>query len=63
MAEFDFDAAKQVIENSIGEAKSFLDAGCVGLGIGGNLVSKKLISEGKYDELTALARTYVNAIS
>ena len=44
-------------------AKSFLDAGCVGLGIGGNLVSKKLISEGKYDELTALARTYVNAIS
>ncbi len=44
-------------------AKSFLDAGCVGLGIGGNLVSKKLISEGKYDELTALARTYVDAIS
>lgn len=44
-------------------ARAFLNAGCVGLGVGGNLVSKKLIEAGAYDELTALARTYVEAIS
>ena len=43
--------------------KSFLDAGAIGLGIGGNLVSKKLISEGKYDELRKLAETDVASIA
>ena len=36
----------------------FLKAGCCGVGIGGNLVNKKLISEGKFDEITKLAQEY-----
>lgn len=44
-------------------AKDFLNAGAVGLGIGGNLVSNALISEGKYEELSALAKKYVEAIA
>ena len=42
-------------------AKAFLDAGCVGLGIGGSLVKKSLIQAGRYDELSQLAETYLNA--
>lgn len=36
----------------------FLKAGCCGVGIGGNLVNKKLIEEGRFDEITKLAREY-----
>lgn len=43
-------------------AKAFLDAGAVGLGIGGNLVSKKLIDAGRYEELTELAKQYAQLI-
>ena len=39
--------------------KDFLRAGVVGFGIGGNLVDKKIISGGKFDELEALSRAYV----
>lgn len=39
--------------------KAFLEAGVVGFGIGGNLVDKKIISRGKFDELEALSRAYV----
>ncbi|MCR4908093.1 MAG: bifunctional 4-hydroxy-2-oxoglutarate aldolase/2-dehydro-3-deoxy-phosphogluconate aldolase [Lachnospiraceae bacterium] len=46
-------------ENNMGE---FLKAGAAGFGIGGNLVSKKLIDAGKYDELRELAEKYVSAI-
>lgn len=44
-------------------AREFLEAGFAGLGIGGNLLDKTLISEGRFDELTALARKYVESIS
>ena len=48
---------------TIENAKSFLDAGAVGLGIGGNLVSKALISNDDYEGLTKLAQEFVKCIS
>ena len=42
--------------------KDFLKAGAVGLGIGGNLVSKKLIEAGDFDSLRQLAESYVASI-
>lgn len=43
-------------------AKDFLDAGAVGLGIGGKLVDKKLIAESNFAEMTKLAKIYVESI-
>jgi 2-dehydro-3-deoxyphosphogluconate aldolase/(4S)-4-hydroxy-2-oxoglutarate aldolase len=37
----------------------FLAAGCVGAGIGGNLVNKTWIANGEWDKITALAKEYV----
>jgi 2-dehydro-3-deoxyphosphogluconate aldolase/(4S)-4-hydroxy-2-oxoglutarate aldolase len=36
----------------------FIKAGAKGVGIGGNLVNKKLIEAGQYEQITALARAY-----
>jgi len=41
----------------------FFKAGCVGVGVGGNLVSPKLVAEGKFDEITAVAKEYTDAIA
>jgi 2-dehydro-3-deoxyphosphogluconate aldolase / (4S)-4-hydroxy-2-oxoglutarate aldolase len=41
---------------------SFFKAGVKAAGIGSNIVSNKLIGEGRYGELTALARAYTNLI-
>jgi 2-dehydro-3-deoxyphosphogluconate aldolase/(4S)-4-hydroxy-2-oxoglutarate aldolase len=41
-------------------ARAFLDAGCVGLGIGGSLVRQDLVRAGRYDELTNLAARYLD---
>jgi 2-dehydro-3-deoxyphosphogluconate aldolase/(4S)-4-hydroxy-2-oxoglutarate aldolase len=38
---------------------AFLSAGAVGAGVGGNLVSKKLVAEGKFSEIGEYARTLV----
>ena len=38
--------------------RRFLELGCAGVGIGGNLVNPKRIAEGRFDELTALARRF-----
>ena len=43
--------------------RSFLDAGCVGVGCGGNLVSAKLVDEGRFDEITKTARAYIEALA
>ena len=43
-------------------AKSFIENGFCGVGIGSNLYDKKLIKEGKFAELTARARAYVEAL-
>ena len=41
----------------------FLKAGCVGAGVGGNLVNKEWIQSGEFDKITALAKELVaNAI-
>lgn len=45
-----------VNENNI---KEFLDAGAVGAGVGGNLVNKKWIAAGEFDNITALTRTFI----
>lgn len=45
-----------VNEKNIGE---FLKAGAVGVGVGGNLVNKQWIAEGRFDEITALAKEFV----
>ena len=43
-------------------AADFMKAGCVGLGIGGNLVNKEWIKNGEWDRITALAIEFVNAV-
>ncbi len=40
----------------------FIKAGCVGVGIGGALVDNKKIAAGEFDDITALARKYVEAV-
>lgn len=42
-----------VSEKNVGE---FLKAGCVGAGVGGNLVNKEWIKNGEFDKITALAQ-------
>lgn len=43
-------------------AKSFIDEGFCGIGVGSNLYNKKLIDEGKFDEIEAIAKKYVEAV-
>lgn len=38
--------------------KEFMDIGCVGVGVGGNLVNKELIKAGKWDMITKYAEEY-----
>jgi 2-dehydro-3-deoxyphosphogluconate aldolase/(4S)-4-hydroxy-2-oxoglutarate aldolase len=40
-------------------ARDFLSAGAVAVGIGGNLVSNRLVAEGAFDQITAAARACV----
>ena len=46
------------VENCV----EFIKAGCCGVACGGNLVSAKLINEGRFDEITELAKAYVKAL-
>ena len=46
--------------DNIGE---LLKAGAAGFGVGSNIVKSELVKEEKYGDLTALARTYVAAVS
>lgn len=43
-------------------AADFIRAGCVGLGVGGNLVNREWIEAGAFDKIRALAREYVKAV-
>ncbi len=43
-------------------AKSFIDEGFCGIGVGSNLYNKKLIDEGRFDEIEAIAKKYVEAV-
>ena len=40
----------------------FLKAGAVGVGVGSNIINKKMLAEEDYAGITNLARTYVEAI-
>ena len=44
-------------------AADFLKAGCVGLGVGGNLVNKEWIQNGEWDKITALAKDFMKAVN
>lgn len=43
-------------------AREFLDAGAVAVGIGGNLVSNKLVAAGAFDQITETAEACVKAV-
>lgn len=48
-----------VNEKNVGE---FMEAGAAGAGVGGNLVNKTWIREGKFDQITALAKAFTEAV-
>lgn len=48
---------------NVDNAGEFIRAGCDGLGIGSSLVNKTLINEGRYEELTELAKKFVEAVN
>lgn len=41
----------------------FIRAGAVGVGVGGNLVSPQYVKEGRFDEITAIAKAYTDALN
>lgn len=43
-------------------AAEFIKAGCVGIGVGGNLVNRKWIEAGAFDQIEAIARSQVEAV-
>ena len=45
-----------------GNCADFIRAGAVGVGVGGNLVSPQLVREGRFEEITAIARSYTDAL-
>ena len=47
---------------STANARDFLAAGAVALGIGGNLIAKSVVAAGAFDQITAAAREYVAAV-
>lgn len=48
---------------TVDNARDFIKAGCDGLGVGSSLVNKTLINEGRYEELTELAKRFVEAVN
>ena len=44
-------------------AADFMKAGCVGLGVGGNLVNKECIQNGEWGRITALAKEFIKAVN
>ena len=47
---------------SVENCGAFIKAGAVGVGVGGSLANPKLVEEGRFDEITATARAYVQAL-
>ena len=43
-------------------AGEFIKAGCVGVGVGGNLVNKEWIENGEWARITELAKSYMKAV-
>lgn len=44
-------------------AKAFITAGCVGVGVGGNLVNKEWIERGEFEKITQAAREIIDAVA
>lgn len=44
-------------------ATDFMKAGCVGVGVGGNLVNKDWIKNGEWEKITSLAKEFVKAVN
>ncbi len=44
-------------------AEGFMKAGCVGLGVGGNLVNMEWIKNGEWNRITALAKEFMRAVN
>ena len=44
---------------SLQNIRSVLEAGALAVGLGGNLVNKQMVADGRFDELTKLARSFV----
>jgi 2-dehydro-3-deoxyphosphogluconate aldolase/(4S)-4-hydroxy-2-oxoglutarate aldolase len=59
LPQIDMMAVGAVNLDNLGE---FIKAGACSAGIGGELVNKKLVDEGKFDEITRRAKAFVNAI-
>ena len=59
----DADDRKLFLTENNANARAFLEAGSVGLGVGGGLANKRAIAEGNYAKLTEAARTLLAAIS
>ncbi|MDG5787872.1 bifunctional 4-hydroxy-2-oxoglutarate aldolase/2-dehydro-3-deoxy-phosphogluconate aldolase [Evansella sp. AB-P1] len=47
---------------NIDNVNDFLSKGAIAVGLGGNLVNKQLIEEGKYDEITKLAQAFADKV-
>ena len=43
-------------------AAEYLRAGCMGIGVGGNLVNREWIANGEFEKITALAQEYMKII-
>jgi 2-dehydro-3-deoxyphosphogluconate aldolase/(4S)-4-hydroxy-2-oxoglutarate aldolase len=46
----------------VSNARAYLDAGAAAVGIGGNLVSARVVAAGDWAQISATARAYVEAI-
>ncbi len=59
-----FSHAKCIAVGGIDEknAAAFLKAGCVGIGVGGNLVNREWIANNEFDRIRALAAAYQKAV-
>lgn len=44
---------------NLNNIRAVLDAGAMAVGLGGNLIDKKLVREGKFDEITKLAEAFI----
>lgn len=47
----------------VGNAGAFIQAGAVAVGVGSSLVDKKVVSEGRFDALTELARRFIAVVA
>ncbi len=46
----------------IGSMRNFLDAGAIGVGIGGNLIPQRAVDEKRFNLITEVAKEYVKAL-